>query len=190
MKADLLAKNIRLCQKGLPEGFTWLFQQYGPRLHGFFLRRSGSTLAAEELLQELSLRLVKNIAQYRHRGRFESWLFRIAANLARDRVRRQKRAVPTISLAARSDDVPGPGETLATDEPSPVEKLIKDEQLDRVHEALMHLPDLDRELILLRHYGQLSFREIAQHFDMPLGTALVKVHRGLKHVRKILGEES
>lgn len=190
MKADLLAKNIRLCQKGLPEGFTWLLKQYAPRLFGYFLQRSGSALEAEELLQELSLRLVKNIARYRHRDRFESWLFRIAANLARDRVRRQRHAVATVSLAAGSDDVPGPGETLAADEPSPVEKLIKGEQLDRVHEALKQLPDLDRELILLRHYGQLSFREIAEHFDMPLGTALAKVHRGLKQVRKLLGEES
>ena len=189
MKDDELTKNIRLCQKGRPEGFEWLLKEYGPRLYGYFMRRSGSPSAAEELLQELSLRLIKGIGRYRHEGRFESWLFRIAANLARDRVRRRKSRLDAVSLSDGVDDAGELGDTLAANEPSPVEQAVRGEQLDRIKQAMEQLSEVDREIIMLRHYGGLSFQELAEHFKIPLGTALAKVHRGLKQVRKILGEE-
>lgn len=189
MEQELLDKNIRLCQKGRAEAFGWLIKAYGPRLYGYFLRRSGSAAEAQELLQELYLRLVKGIKGYRHEGHFESWLFRIAANLARDRVRRRQRRPTTVSLSGGSNGEDGPGARLVADELSPDEQASRREQMGAIGEALEQLGQLDREIILLRHYGGLSFREIAEHFDIPLGTALAKVHRGLKQVRKIIEEK-
>lgn len=187
MESRQLEKNIRLCQKGRPDGFGWLIKEYGPRLYGYFLQRSGSASAAEELLQECYLRLIKNIGRYRDEGRFDSWLFRIAANLARDRVRQRQRQVETSELPRGDGDEPGGPP--AAEGPSPAEAAIRNEQMELIGKALGQLPELDREIILLRHYGNLSFREIAEQFGMPLGTALAKVHRGLKQVRKIVGED-
>ncbi|MFC1783177.1 RNA polymerase sigma factor, partial [Planctomycetota bacterium] len=62
------------------------------------------------------------------------------------------------------------------------------EQVDQLQEALLQIPNMEREIIILRHYGQLSFKEIAEHYQMPIGTALAKVYRGLKHLRKIMTE--
>ena len=60
---------------------------------------------------------------------------------------------------------------------------VKNELLNQLQHVLQTLLAEDREIILLRHYGELSFKEIAEHFDIPIGTALAKVHRGLKRLR-------
>ena len=66
--------------------------------------------------------------------------------------------------------------------------MVDDEQRDKLQQALKQLPDLDREMIMLRHYSQMSFKEIAEQFNVPLGTALAKVHRGLKQLKQKLSE--
>ena len=103
MKTEQLARNIRLCQKGRPEGFTRLLERYGRRLYGYFLATSGSPSDAEDLVQELFVVLMEKIADYRHTGRFEQWLFRIAANMARDRARRLTRQA-TVPLGQVEQD--------------------------------------------------------------------------------------
>lgn len=183
---DLLNNKIDDCRKGRPEAFAWLLEQYGGRLWGYFRRSSGSDNEAEDLLQELFLRLIEKIKDYRHEGRFESWLFRVAANLARDRARRRQREAHGLSeyglnhRHGRADAV--------SDQRGPAESAVQAEQRDRLALALASLNELDREVIVLRHYGHLSFKEIARHFNMPIGTALAKVHRGLKQLRNIMGQ--
>ena len=78
---------------------------------------------------------------------------------------------------------------IASDETTAPEKLQYNEQVDQLQSALEQLPEKDREIIILRHYGQLSFKEIAEQFDIPIGTALAKVHRGLKRLHKLMVEE-
>jgi RNA polymerase sigma-70 factor (ECF subfamily) len=68
-----------------------LVELYTPRVFGLLYRLTGSRDAAEDLLQDTFLRVVRMIGQYEHAGKFESWLFRIAANLARDRARTLRR---------------------------------------------------------------------------------------------------
>lgn len=184
MKSDELDRQIKNAQQGRSEGFVWLLEEYGSRLYRYFLRFSGSTTDAEDLVQELFVRLLKTIKSYRHENKFEHWLFRIAANLARDRARKLVRHGPEISL--QSDEQVF--EFVQAKEKTPPEQLVEGEQRDRLQQALKQLPQLDREMILLRHYGQLSFKEIAEHFNAPLGTALAKVHRGLKQLKKSMSE--
>ncbi|MBN1846286.1 MAG: sigma-70 family RNA polymerase sigma factor [Sedimentisphaerales bacterium] len=177
---------IQQCQQGRAEAFAWLVEHYGPSLYRFFLRCTGRQAEAEDLLQDVFLRLLEKIGGYRQTGRFEHWLYRVAANLVRDRGRRhqrlQKRLRPVdmdpADLAAESD-LDG----------RPERGLERDEQGDLLQQALKELPELDREIILLRYYGDMSFREIAQQYQMPLGTAIAKVHRGLKRLRGFLSTD-
>ena len=182
-------RMIRLCQKGHSDGFVLLLKEYGPRLYGFFVRTGMSAADAEDMIQELFLRLLKRIRNYRHSGRFEQWLFRVAANLVRDEYRRRRRAGPMISLANDSDDPDVSHVVPPSPEPGPESRYCRIEQRDQLSRVLQELPSMDREIIMLRHYGQLSFREIAEQFDIPIGTALAKVHRGLKKLRRSIEQD-
>ena len=186
MEQDLLGEQIAKCQQGDPEAFAWLSEEYGPRLYRYFLRMKGSAADAEDLLQELFVKLIEKIGHYKHEGRFEGWLFCVAANMVRDEARRRARRGEAISI---QDERAGLQDILASDEATADQKLQQSEQLDRLQRALEQLPETDREIVMLRHYGQMSFKEIAEQFQIPIGTALAKVHRSLKRLQQIMVED-
>ena len=182
-----LINLIKRCQQGHQDAFAELLQLYGPRLYGYYLRTSRSPQQAEDLLQDLFVRLLEKIKNYRHESKFDNWLFKVAANLARDHARRKDNKL--ISLNQNGDDSKeSPAARLVADQATPLEQMQQHEQHDKLKLAMQQLPQQDREIIMLRHYGQLSFKEIAEHFEMPIGSALAKVHRGLKKLKRILEE--
>ena len=129
------------------------------------------------------MKLLTKITDYRHESKLDRWLFVVAANLARDRARQRQREV----FRQAADDEQGDWlDTFTAEVDDPAEQLELQEQHDQLQKALGQLEPLDRELILLRHYGELSFRELAKLYDIPLSTALSKVHRGLQKLRRIL----
>src|SRR5262245_10493020 len=87
-----LAAIIAGAQRGDAAALEALVDRYSSRLFGFFFRMGGRRDEAEDQMQEVFVRLVRMIGSYKDDGRFESWLFRIAANLARDRIRRSRRS--------------------------------------------------------------------------------------------------
>lgn len=187
--SDILSRQIKRCQDGDRKALVWLLEQYGPRLWPYFLRSCRVEADAEDLLQELFVKLLENIKRYRHEGKFEHWLFRIAANLVRDRARRAKGNRPTQPRSCSLGNNP-PAYTLVSSEKEPSQRLQQAEQIDQLREALVQLPAVDREIILLRHYGQMSYKELADQFEMPIGTVLAKVHRGLKRLHKVMTEHA
>jgi RNA polymerase sigma-70 factor (ECF subfamily) len=187
--AELNSLVVRAQQKD-PGAFDTLIEAYGPRLYGYFYRATGRRSDAEDLLQELFVRLVSTIHQYEHEGRFDPWLFRIATNLIRDRIRRSRSAKRAFGAGEQNDDERG-GLAEVTDrtQPHPDEVLDRAEQVDRLQAAIEQLPEPERAVILLRHFSQLSFREIAELMGTPLGTALARAHRGLARLRELMGAD-
>jgi RNA polymerase sigma-70 factor (ECF subfamily) len=188
MEAQQLRDMIARAQASQAEGYEQLLAAYGSRLYRYFHRATGSHHDSEDLLGELMLRMVRTIKDYDDRGRFEPWLFRVASNMVRDRIRRRvSRAVLTSG--------PSVGEGgLAEDEiaapPVAVDAaLLATETSIQLKEALERLDATTRDMILLRHFADMSFREIAQLYRCPLGTALARVHRGLKTLRKLIGDD-
>jgi RNA polymerase sigma-70 factor (ECF subfamily) len=192
MDDEALAEVIRGAQRGESASFDRLVESYSGRIYGFLYRVTGSKHDAEDLMQEVFLRLVRTIAAYEHFGRFEAWVFRIAANLARDRVRRVRRSPLEVAPAAG-----GSGDWVDTHRGPRVEGvaasggvaeagLVLDEEIDALNAALAVLPDAEREVIMLRHFSQMSFKEIAETMGTPLGTALARSHRGLGRLREIM----
>ena len=187
---DPLASVIERAQRFEPEAFDFLVDRYSTALYGFLLRLTSSSQDAEDLVQEVFLRLVRTIADYEHSGRFEAWLFRIATNLARDRIRRIVRGPSTTSLGA----LEGVGGTVA--EPGRdgadarntglAEGPELADEVGRLQGALAKLPQAEREVVLMRHYTELSFAEIAEVMGTPLGTALARAHRGLTKLRALM----
>jgi RNA polymerase sigma-70 factor (ECF subfamily) len=186
MDPEQLRAAIASAQAGEAEGYQALLDGYGPRLFGYFIRATGNGHDAEDLLSELMLRLVRQLDRYDHRGRFEPWLFRIAANMVRDRIRRRKASPKPVSLSAGSSN----GGTVAdvlTGRPAPVDAGLLGEELSiALQAALNRLDETTREMVLLRYFGEMSFKELSKMFQCPIGTVLARVHRGLGILREIM----
>lgn len=186
MNTEQFRVVIESAKAGEAWGFEELQRLYSKRLYGYFFRATASHHDAEDLLSGLWLRLVRTLKAYEHCGRFEPWLFRIAANMVRDRIRRRKARPTPVSLSAQSDS----GQTLAEQMPGrPVEidaDILAGELSESLQAALEGLDVTTREMILLRYFGEMSFKELADIFECPIGTVLARVHRGLKALRKII----
>lgn len=183
---DLIARARRMDADALET----LVERYGRRVFGLLRKLTASPEEAEDLTQETFLRMTRTIADYDHTGRFEAWLFRIAANLARDGARRRRRRGPTISLNGTAPaGEPGAFEFADERAEQPGVNIDRREARERLNEQLARLPELDREILTLRYYGELSFREIADLLGVPLGTALARGHRALQKMKAAFGLE-
>lgn len=189
MDPERLRATIRAAGAGRNQAYQEVLAAYGPRLYGYFYRATRSRHEAEDLLGEVMLRLVSRLADYDERGRFEPWLFRIASNLLRDRIRRARVRPAMTSLEAER---PGGGsliETVRGQARAPDADLRHEEMSRALNRALQKLDEQSRQMVLLRHFGEMSFREIADIFQCPVGTVLAKVHRALKALRAVLEKD-
>ena len=189
MEPKQLRATIASAQAGSAEGYQALLEAYGPRLYGYFFRATASHHDAEDMLSELMLRLIRQMKNYDDRGRFEPWLFRIAANMVRDRIRRMKSNPGAVSLSAESDSGQSLSEQLPGSEAIVDAEMLATEASEEVGAALDKLDVTTREMILLRYFGEMSFKELADIFQCPLGTVLARVHRGLRTLRQWMGGE-
>ncbi|NOX58488.1 MAG: RNA polymerase sigma factor [Planctomycetes bacterium] len=187
-----LADLIRRAQVRDPAAFDSLIDAYGVRLHGYLFRLTGSRDDADDLLQELFLRVVRMIRSYEHDSRFEGWLFRIATNLVRDRIRRAGRGPQVVSLQPADNDDGGRLRLAEPDDPmapSPDASMQLADDVDALQKGLAQLPEAEREVIMLRHFSDLSFAEISTAMGTPLGTALARAHRGLAKLKAFMNPE-
>ena len=168
------------CKRGESAGFLRLIDAYGTRVYGFFYRLSGNKTVSEDLLGELFVKLVDKIKGWRG-GNFDGWLFTVASNIWRDRLRAMQRDQKM--LKARTEELEHRAKLGHQSGP-------EDEIIDRLNRKLESIDDESRELIMLRYYSQMSFREIARMRSMPIGTVLSKVHRGLAKLRQLMEQNS
>ena len=180
--SDDWAAVMRRAKNQDAAAFDEIVDAYAGRLYGFFHRMLGRREEAEDLVQEVFVRVVKGIAEYREEGRFEAWLFRIAGNLIRDRLRRAPRE--TAIGMGDPDDAADPEPPTDSRASGVQDNLEHREDVDRLQRCLAKLPSVEREVVLMRHYGELSFAEIAEYTAAPLGTVLARAHRGLAKLRQ------
>ncbi|MFA6133434.1 MAG: sigma-70 family RNA polymerase sigma factor [Phycisphaerae bacterium] len=183
-----LRAMIASAQKGSAEAYQAMLDAYGPRLYGYFLRACGNHHDAEDLLGEFMLRMVRRLKDYDDRGRLEPWLFRIAANMVRDRIRRGKANPTPLSISAEVEGAVSLGERLVADGPLADAEMLAREASVELNQALDKLDSKTRDMMLLRHFAEMSFKEIAEMYDCPLGTVLARVHRGLRTLKEVMGK--
>ena len=173
-----LARIINGCKSGDADSFAQVVDMYAGRCYGYFYRLTGDRDLSDELLSELFIRLVQKIRSYKG-GAFESWLFKIASNIFHDHLRgKQRRKKLLDAHRAEIEQEPGLNEPRFSDEAGM--------RLDKLQAQLQRLDTDTRELIMLRFYSELSFKEIAELRSEPIGTALSKLHRGLKKLRELM----
>lgn len=168
MGPDAEAELLARCRAGEAAAWDELFgEHYGPA--GRFIVQLGHDFAAEDvedICQEVFLAVIRNLASFHGESRFQTWLFRIAANKARDfREKRQaaKRGGGLAALSLQAED-PETGLTLDPpgNTPAPDARLLTAEQGALLHRALEQLGEPCRELIELRYFAELSYDEISR----------------------------
>jgi len=177
----------RLLQAGDPEAIPRLMKRYQRPLFSFLRHQVGDSGAAEDLLQELLIRVWGSRERFQARQRLAAWLFTIARRLSIDHLEKSSRrrhesidAEPD-GKAPLKDVLRDPGET--------PERALEGAALRRrLEEAIAALPDEQREVFLLRQYGEMGFVEIAAMTGCPLGTALARMRYAVLKLRKCLGE--
>lgn len=166
-------------RQGHKSAFRDLVGRYQLELFNFLLRFSGSRAAAEDLFQETFLQVHVWADRFEVDRRFKPWLFTIAANKARDYLRKNKRQ-STASLSAPVADGRGENHTyvdlLEAGMPQPSELLEDEETRERVRRIVQAMPDHLREVMLLSYFHQFAYREIAEMLNVPLGTVKSRLH--------------
>ena len=174
IKSEHLEQTIEGCKRGDAQCFARIVDTYAPRCYGYFYRLTGNRDVCDDMLGELFVKLTEKFSSYRG-GSFESWLFRIASNVFNDYLRVKQRQKKL--LDKRKEYLEFEFKEF---------KPVDNEKIDRLQAQLFKLDTDTRELIMLRFYSQLSFREIAEIKQEPLGTILSKVHRGLNRLRQLM----
>ncbi|MHC4739761.1 MAG: RNA polymerase sigma factor [Planctomycetota bacterium] len=170
-----LAQIITGCKDGDCESFSQIVDMYSGRFYGYFYRLTGNREVSDDLLSELFVKLVEKIKSY-HGGSFENWLFRIGSNLFYDYLRVKQREKKLLAYQQQHQ----------LELEKPPARQYDNERIDKLQAQLGKLDVDTRELIMLRFYSQLSFKEIAQMRSEPIGTTLSKMHRGLNKLRKLM----
>ena len=142
---------------------------------------------AEDLFQETFIKVIKTFksGKYNEEGKFLPWVVRIARNLAIDHFRKSKR-MPKIT----SQDGEDIFRTIEISDSNREESYIKNQRDDTVRQIINMLPPEQKEVLVLRHYGDLSFKEIADLTGVSINTALGRMRYALNNMRKIISEKS
>jgi len=148
----------------------------------FFVK---DTYLAEDLFQDVFIKIIDTLKnkRYTEEGKFLPWALRIAHNLCVDYFRKVKRT-PAIKTSDDQDIF----EVINVSQEAPDQKLMRGESHDKVRRMLDLLPEEQREIIVLRHYANLSFKEIAEITNCSINTALGRMRYGLINLRKMMTE--
>ena len=175
---------------GDQQAFARLLSRHQDRVFGYLVGMVRDRSVADDLFQETFFRAIRAMrsekGSYEAQGKWVAWIMRIARNAALDHLRRQKRRR---SRVAFEDDEALTMDKIALDgEPDAAEILQENERNEFLYACIDRLPDEQREVVLLRHETDLTFREIAELTDCSINTALGRMRYALLNLRKMMEE--
>ena len=175
---DAIAGLLAAASQGDETAWREIISRYSRRVFALAKSRCQRVDLAEEVTQSVFATVATKLGTggYTERGRFESWLFRVAMNRIRDEMRRLKRHA----------DAADPATLAGVPMPKASGEAVEGILVAKLREAMVQLPDADREVVELRHHGQLSFKEMAELLNEPLGTLLARHHRALRKLRQLI----
>lgn len=168
-------------RNGSEAAFDLLVDRYQSKVFTTIYLIVKDQYVAEDLLQDVFVKVVQTIHsdRYSEEGKFQPWLMRIAHNLAIDFFRKSKRS-PTILM----EDGSNLFNSLMFAEASIEDHRVKEETLEMVKKLIEELPEAQKEVLVMRHYLDMSFQEIADQTGVSINTALGRMRYALIHLRK------
>ncbi len=166
---------MRAVREGELSQLGLLFDRHHLALFEFLSRMTGNRHTAEDLVQEVFLRVLKYRTTFREGASFETWVFRIARNVRADYFSKRETAMPLTDEVLQAPDAA----------PGPADQLESESESGRLRRALMSLREDRRELIVLARYHGMKHEAIGDLLGIDTGTVKVRIHRALKELREI-----
>ncbi|WP_113925123.1 RNA polymerase sigma factor [Cognataquiflexum aquatile] len=159
------------------QAYAMLMKRYKKAVYFMILKMIRDTDDAEDLTMEAFAKAFKNLHKFKKDYTFSTWLFRIATNNTIDFIRKKK--LKTMSLNTSMTDDGGNSVTIDVedDDNNPQDEFIRSQRIEMVRIFVDKLPAKYRKLVELRYFDELSYEEIAQELDKPLGTVKAQLHR-------------
>ena len=172
--AETELELITQAQQGDRRAFGELVRCHREGVVNVVYRLCGDVNLAEDAAQEAFIRAWQHLPSYRPRSPFRNWVYRIATNVALDSLRRERETVDIDALP------------LATSDEGPEATVESKERGERVRQAVLALPSASRAVLVLREYEGLSYREIADTLDIPMGTVMSRLNYARNRLRQSL----
>ena len=175
---------LRRAQSGDPEAFEQLIGPLEQLVWRICWHYTGNREAAEDCGQETMIRIWRNLESYRGDCALESWIYRIAANCCMDYLRKKKRdqSVSMEPLREQGFDPADPS-------PGTEDRVVSEDEHQRLRKAITQLPDEQREALILTQLEKISYEEAAQMLGVSEGTVKSRVNRAKARLKEILSEE-
>jgi RNA polymerase sigma-70 factor, ECF subfamily len=177
---------IRLVQQGQKSAFDLLVRRYQQKVFHLVMRYVRDTMEAEDVTQEAMIKAYRALPGFRGDSAFYTWLYRIAINTAKNRLTSAKRKKLERLPENEEGDVASFIDARLRDEDSPERLLLSEEIHSTVEAAMQDLPEELRSAIVMRELDGLSYEEIAQAMDCPVGTVRSRIFRAREAIDKRL----
>jgi RNA polymerase sigma-70 factor (ECF subfamily) len=170
---------VESCLNGNREAYALLVTKYEKSVFNIVYRLTGTTEEAKDITQDTFIKAYESLRQVNPEFKFSNWLFKIATNLCKDRIK--KRKIPTVSLHECNylfdQEISNKNKDSQL---SYQDNLIPSDEQEQVQRAISNLPFIYRRIVVLRYIQDLTYQEIADILEMPLGRVKVQLHRAHK----------
>lgn len=169
--------------QGNEKSLVFLIERYQTKIFTSIYLLVKNRELAEDIFQETFIKIIENLRQgrYQEEGKFLSWAGRIAHNLVIDHFRKEKNR--TQSIQPNGIDLI---ENLVVEDENIEQALIRRETYSHLYYCIHQLPDDQKEVLIMRHYAEMSFKEIADLTDVSINTALGRMRYALQNLRKLM----
>ena len=182
-----IARLVAAAKGGDKEAFGRLVEAYQDRIYGYLARMLADPEEAEDVAQEVFLRIYKFIRKYRGNASLESWIYKIVLNYCRTHARRRSvwNRIFGLQSSMRSEDDRGYEvlDTLPSETYDPAKTIEQRSLAENILEAVHSLPDIYRDILVMREVNELSYEEIAQILGISIGTVKSRISRARDLVR-------
>jgi RNA polymerase sigma-70 factor (ECF subfamily) len=181
------------CRRGDRESFAQLMRLHEKQIYNFTYRMLGSVGEAEDLTQDIFIAAFRGIRSFRGEAKFSTWLYRIALNQARNRIKYLSRRKFFARQTTRADyggnTAPESPEGLADSAPTPEQWTMTKDLAAQVQECLNQIPPQARQILILRDVQGFSYEELSDMLSVKPGTVKSRLHRARAAMRECLSEK-
>jgi RNA polymerase sigma factor (sigma-70 family) len=164
-----------------------LIHRHKDKVYSYIVMVVRDTELADDLFQDTFIKVINTLrsGSYKEEGKFIQWVMRIAHNLIIDHFRKSKR-LPVVDNNSEDFDI---FDTIGQMDGSVEDKMITEQIYDDVRKLIEYLPKEQREVLIMRHYADMSFKDIAEVTDVSINTALGRMRYALINLRKLIREK-
>lgn len=180
---------VEAIKAGKMQQFEVLVNKYKDKVYSMARNITGNQQEAQDLAQEIFLLIYKNLSSFQGKSSLSTWIYRISINRCLDWQRKQQRKnafLYTFFRKKSEDEQVDPIEQLPNRQPTPEEQYVINEQVRELHNVIQSLPEKYQKVIILYHFQQMTYQEIADVLELPVRTIETQLYRGKQKIREQL----